>query len=58
MAQILVYFFRWYLRRGQKTDDESPEDEDQAAESGNSPCTNNETGAPIEQVHENASEKR
>ncbi|POR37966.1 Putative membrane protein [Tolypocladium paradoxum] len=37
MAQILVYIFRWYLRRGQKKDDEAQEDGDQAAESGNSP---------------------
>ncbi|KND94850.1 putative membrane protein [Tolypocladium ophioglossoides CBS 100239] len=52
MAQILVYFFRWYLRRGQKTDDETRGDEDRAAESGN------EARAPIERAREDASEKR
>ncbi|PNY24087.1 membrane protein [Tolypocladium capitatum] len=58
MAQILVYFFRWYLRRGQRTDDETREDGDQAAEGGNSPDTNSEAGAPIQGAHENTSEKR
>jgi sodium/bile acid cotransporter 7 len=63
MAQILVYFFRWYLRRDQKSvsDDVEAGDEDQSAsaqEEGHESDATAHDGEDLERVPVERFEKK